>query len=132
VCSPALIAPEQAPLTLDQLTRLPLLQQTTRPHAWRRWFEAAGLACDSDLRGPRYEQFSMSLQAAELGLGVALVPDFMVVDELAQGRLCQAVSQAHDSDRAYYFVVPEGREHEPLLAGFGAWLAASAAELERC
>ena len=128
VCSPALLLPQDGPITLDRLSRLPLLQQTTRPHAWRRWFEAAGLACEGDLRGPRYEQFSMSVQAAVLGLGVALVPDFLVADELAQGRLCQAVPQAHDSDRAYYFVVPEGREHEPLLARFGRWLAASAAE----
>lgn len=132
VCSPALIAPDKAPIRLDRLAQLPLLQQTTRPHAWRRWFDAAGMPCDGDLRGPRYEQFSMSLQAAVLGLGVALVPDFMVTDELAQGRLCQAVSDAHDSDRAYYFVVPEGRAHESLLAGFGAWLAASAAEQQRC
>lgn len=128
VCSPALLLPQDGPVTLDRLSRLPLLQQTTRPHAWRRWFEAAGLACEGDLRGPRYEQFSMSVQAAVLGLGVALVPDFLVADELAQGRLCQAVPQAHDSDRAYYYVVPEGREHEPLLARFGRWLAESAAE----
>lgn len=128
VCSPTLLLPQNGPITLDRLSRLPLLQQTTRPHAWRRWFEAGGLACEGDLRGPRYEQFSMSVQAAVLGLGVALVPDFLVADELAQGRLCQAVPQAHDSDRAYYYVVPEGREHEPLLARFGRWLAESAAD----
>ena len=102
------------------------------PHAWRRWFEAGGLACDGDLRGPRYEQFSMSVQAAVLGLGVALVPDFMVEEELAQSRLLQPIPQAHDSDRAYYFVVPEGREHDPLLARFGDWLARTAAEQQRC
>ena len=132
VCSPALVAPEAPPLTLDRLSRLPLLQQTTRPHAWRRWFEAAGLSCEGDLRGPRYEQFSMSVQAAVLGLGVALVPDFLVRDELAQGSLCQAVPQAHDSDRAYYFVVPEGREHEAILARFGQWLADTAAGPAAC
>ncbi|MEX8493366.1 LysR substrate-binding domain-containing protein, partial [Sphaerotilus sp.] len=133
VCSPALIASmDGPPLTLAALARLPLLQQTTRPQAWRRWFEAGSLACDGDLRGPRYEQFSMSVQAAVLGLGVALVPDFMVEEELAQGRLLQPVLQAHDSDRAYYFVVPEGREHTPLLARFGDWLARTAAEQQRC
>jgi LysR family glycine cleavage system transcriptional activator len=130
VCSPALIAPLVAPLSLQALARLPLLQQTTRPHAWRRWFEAGGLQCDGDLRGARYEQFSMSVQAAVLGLGVALVPDFMVEEELAQGRLCQAVPQAHDSDRAYYFVLPEGREQDALLGRFGVWLAQVAARPE--
>lgn len=127
VGSPALIAQQPAPLSLETLARLPLLQQTTRPHAWRRWFEAGGVACEGDLRGPRYEQFSMSVQAAVLGLGVALVPDFLVEEEIAQGRLCQAVPQAHDSDRAYYFVIPEGREQDTLLAPFGAWLVDTAA-----
>jgi DNA-binding transcriptional LysR family regulator len=56
----------------------------------------------------------------------------MVADELAQGRLCQATPEAHDSDRAYYFVVPEGREHDALLARFGAWLAEVATEPHRC
>ncbi|WP_310460729.1 LysR substrate-binding domain-containing protein [Sphaerotilus sp.] len=74
----------------------------------------------------------MSVQAAMLGLGVALVPDFMVTDELAQGRLCQATPEAHDSDRACYFVVPEGREHDALLVRFGTWLAEVAAEPHRC
>ncbi len=128
VCSPALIAPHGAPLPLHALTRLPLLQQTTRPHAWRRWFEAGGMTCEGELRGPRYEQFSMSVQAAVLGLGVALVPDFLVADELAQGRLVQTVRESHDSDRAYYYVVPESREHDRLLARFGTWLASTAAE----
>jgi DNA-binding transcriptional LysR family regulator len=132
VCSPTLTATMPVPHTLAALARLPLLQQTTRPHAWRRWFEAGGLACDGDLRGPRYEQFSMSVQAAVLGLGVALVPDFMVEEELAQGRLLQPIPQAHDSDRAYYFVVPEGREHDPVLARFGDWLAQAAQEPPLC
>lgn len=132
VCSPALLGGQVGPLPLQGLTRLPLLQQATRPYAWRRWFEAGGLQCDGDLRGPRYEQFSMSVQAAVLGLGVALVPDFMVVHELAQGHLCQVTREAHGSDRAYYFVVPEGREHDPLLAQFGAWLALAAEEPPQC
>ena len=51
---------------------------------------------------------------------------------LIDSRLLQPIPQAHDSDRAYYFVVPEGREHDPLLARFGDWLARTAAEQQRC
>ena len=84
VCAPSLIAPRQR-ISADQLATLPLLQQTTRPHAWRRWFAAAGVDTARSLHGPRYELFSMSVQAALLGLGVALVPD------LGRGRgLCLA------------------------------------------
>lgn len=132
VCSPALLAGRAAPLALDALATLPLLQQTTRPHAWRRWFEAAGVRVEGDLRGPQYEQFSMSVQAAVLGLGVALVPDILVGEELAQGRLVQPVPLRHASDRAYYYVVPEARELDTLLCRFGQWLVgvATASRIE--
>jgi LysR family glycine cleavage system transcriptional activator len=130
VCSPALLGRRTPPLALEALATLPLLQQTTRPHAWRRWFEAAGLRVEGDLRGPRYEQFSMSVQAAVLGLGVALVPDILVSEELAQGRLVQPVPLRHASDRAYYYVVPEARELDTLLGSFGRWLVGIAATAE--
>jgi DNA-binding transcriptional LysR family regulator len=124
VCSPALV-PRGRRLSAAALGRLPLLQQTTRPDAWRRWFAHAGVDVDGDLRGPRYELFSMSLEAAVHGLGVALVPDIFVADELASGRLVQPVATAFDSDRRYHLVVPEGAA-TPALDAFERWLVAAA------
>ncbi len=128
VCSPALLRARLPGGAADAaaIGRLPLLQQTTRPDAWRRWFAQAGVEVDGDLQGPRYELFSMSIEAAVQGLGVALVPEMFVADELAQRRLVRPAPLALDSDRSYYFVVPEG-EASPALQGFGEWLARTAA-----
>jgi DNA-binding transcriptional LysR family regulator len=125
VCSPALL-PRPGSIDVAALGRLPLLQQTTRPDAWRRWFVQAGVEVAGDLQGPRYELFSMSIEAAARGLGVALVPEMFVTDELASGRLARPVDAAYDSDRAYYLVIPEGLSSAALQA-FGDWLAAAAA-----
>lgn len=121
VASPALLPAGGLGDDVAALGRLPLLQQTTRPDAWRRWFAQAGVEVDGDLRGARYELFSMSIEAAVQGLGVALVPERFVADELATGRLVRAVATAFDSDRGYYFVVPEG-EPTPALQALGDWL----------
>ena len=121
VCSPALIAPRKR-LTPQQLAELPLIQQSTRPYAWRHWFESVGLSPRQELMGPRYELFSMSLQAAAVGLGVALVPEYDLDDEVTAGRLLVPIDQPCPSDRAYYFVTPESKAADPLLAAFGAWL----------
>lgn len=121
VCSPALIAPRKR-LTPEQLAKLPLIQQGTRPYAWRHWFESAGLRPQGDLVGPRYELFSMSLQAATVGLGVALVPEYDLDDELAAGRLVVPVHHRFTSDRAYYFATPQSKAADPLLAVFRDWL----------
>jgi LysR family glycine cleavage system transcriptional activator len=121
VCSPALIAPRKR-LTPKQLADLPLIQQSTRPYAWRHWFESVGLTTRRELVGPRYELFSMSLQAAAVGLGVALVPELDIGDEIAAGRLVITIHRPCPSDLAYYFVTPEGKATDPLLAVFGEWL----------
>ncbi len=124
VCNPGLLAGGRA-VTPQQVASLPLLHQSTRPDAWRQWFEAQGVATDRALRGPRYEQFSMQAAAAEAGLGVALVPTLLVQEELAQRRLVPACRARPLSDRSYYLVCPEGAER-PELAQFRAWLVAEA------
>jgi LysR family glycine cleavage system transcriptional activator len=124
VCSPALVA-RVGPLpvlTPAVIATLPLLQQSTRPSAWRQWFDAAGVAAPMALSGPRYELFSMTAAAAAQGLGLALVPRLLVEPELARGELMVACAQVLPGDRAYYLVQPERAEERPALSGFKAWL----------
>lgn len=101
---------------------LPLLQASTRPYAWRHWFESLGLAVENDMAGPRLELFSMLSEAAAQGLGVALVPRMLVENELASGRLVQLLPQEWLSDRRYYLIYPEARAASPALTAFANWL----------
>ena len=101
---------------------MPLLQQSTRPYAWRQWFESTGHVSGNEMVGPRYELFSMSLQAAAVGLGVALVPEYALGDDLESGRLVIPVRHACPSDRAYYLVSPEHKSENPVLELFRDWL----------
>ena len=110
------------PLTPQAIAALPLLQQSTRPTAWRQWFEAAGVAAPMALSGPRYELFSMTAAAAAQGLGLALVPSLLVEAELARGELVVACDLVLPGDRAYYLVQPERGEERPALGWFKAWL----------
>jgi DNA-binding transcriptional LysR family regulator len=121
VASPALIAPRKA-LAASQLARLPLLQQTTRPHAWRHWFQSQGLEVENDMAGPRLELFSMLAKAAIHGMGVSLIPKFLVEKELEEGLLVQVVKHAYLSDRSYYLIYPERKADRPALAAFRDWI----------
>ena len=121
VASPTLIAPRKV-LTASQLARLPLLQQTTRPHAWRHWFQSQGLEVENDLAGPRLELFSMLAKAAIHGMGVSLIPKFLVEKELEAGLLVQVVKHAYLSDRSYYLIYPERKADRPALAAFRDWI----------
>ncbi len=126
VCSPALIAPAGT-LQAEQLAELPLLQQSTRPYAWRQWFSSQNLSVANDMVGPRFELFSMLAQAAIHGLGVALIPPFMIEEELAGGRLVAPVAHRYVSEKAYYLIYPEHKTETEPLARFRQWLLAEAA-----
>ena len=126
VCTPALLRGRKR-LQPKELAGLPLLQQSTRPEAWRQWFEAMAAEAPFALSGPRYELYSMTAAAAAQGLGVALVPRLLIEPELARGELVVACPRPLKSGRVYYLVMPERGEPRPALARFAAWLQRQAA-----
>jgi LysR family glycine cleavage system transcriptional activator len=128
VASPALPALAAGrPQTAADWARLPLLQQSTRPYAWRQFLDGLGLAVPQPMAGPRLELFSMLTEAAVHGMGVALTPPFFVQEELAQGRLVDIAPRPVGGQRAYSLIWPEEKAELPALQAFAAWLQAEAA-----
>ncbi|MDO7896728.1 LysR family transcriptional regulator [Pseudomonas citrulli] len=125
VCSPALLDGGKG-LTPEAIAELPLLQQTTRPYAWRQWFNAQNLNIARDLTGPRYELFSMLAQAAMHDMGIALIPPFLIQRELAEKRLVVANPNALSSIKAYYLMIPERKVESASLRAFRDWLVSQA------
>lgn len=128
VCSPRWL-PQGRAVTPSELAKLPLLQASTRPEAWRRWFEAQGVQAPSPMAGPRYELFSMQAAAAIAGLGVALMPTLLVQEELASGALVVACPCPLKGERAYYLVQPQGVSR-PALERVRHWLLDECAAAE--
>ena len=61
-------------------------------------------------------------QAAQSGVGVALMPDYLVANDLVHGRLV-AVGQAKKvSIGAYYLVWPRSGRDYPALGALRDWL----------
>ena len=133
VCSPRLLercAPRgrgraHQSVTPAQLARLPLLQQSTRPQAWRQWFESVGVTAAHALDGPRYELFSMLAVAAAHDGGLALIPPMLIEAELAQGKLVIASQHGLRGERGYYLVQP-AQGASGALEAFARWLLAQA------
>lgn len=115
-------------LSPQRLAELPLLQQSTRPEAWRQWFDAMGVTAPFALSGPRYELYSLTAAAASQGLGVALVPRLLIEPELARGELVVACPRPLKSGRAYWLVMPAQAALRPALAAFARWLQQAAAD----
>ncbi|MND96898.1 LysR family transcriptional regulator [Pseudomonas alkylphenolica] len=125
VCSPGLLG-GAGQLDGEQIAQLPLLQQTTRPYAWRQWFNSLEMNVARDMTGPRYELFSMLAQAAMHEMGVALIPPFLIQRELAEGRLVVANRHGLSSIKAYYLMIPERKVESASLRAFRDWLVVEA------
>ena len=125
VCSPGLLG-KKTILSPEEIAELPLLQQTTRPYAWRQWFNSQHLNIPRDMTGPRYELFSMLAQAAMHDMGIALIPPFLIQRELTEKRLVIANPQALSSIKAYYLMIPERKVESASLRAFRDWLVTQA------
>jgi DNA-binding transcriptional LysR family regulator len=125
VCSPRLLEGGTVIEPRD-VTKFTLLHQSARPDAWRHWLAQAGIDDVDCMRGQRYELFSMLVEAARAGLGIALVPSFFVSHELATGELILPCELSLRSDKGYYLVYPECKQNSPLLQAFELWLLAEA------
>jgi LysR family glycine cleavage system transcriptional activator len=126
VCAPNYLGttPGLSHTDLAQLTHLHL---SSRPDAWRQWYEHANTAYPPQAaQGPRYEMFAMVLSAAEAGLGVGLVPHFLVQRALQTGELVMPVDQPLPVSQGYYFGYPMRNKASPALQAFEQWLSATA------
>ncbi|MGV6873608.1 LysR family transcriptional regulator [Pseudochelatococcus sp. B33] len=120
VCSPAFLADNPLPSARD-LLKMPLLEMASRPNAWQHWFASLGIA-EPYREGMRFEQFISVSQACSGGLGVALMPVFLIASELATGQLTVAFDWPVESQSAYYFVCPLRKRSHPPVARFLEWL----------
>ena len=125
--SPAFLTrhPIQSPA---DLIHLPLLQIETRPRAWLDWFAQHDLAVSLP-RGMLFDQFAPMTQAAIHGLGVALLPEFLVEPDLAEGRLVPVTGAPLKGHGSYWLAWPEARADYPPLNAFRAWLSAETSGL---
>jgi DNA-binding transcriptional LysR family regulator len=122
VCAPSLLG-SRKPLTEAQdIANFPLLQHTTRPLAWLEWFSQVGAPTANALSGARFDHFYMMIQAAIAGLGIALLPRFLVDDELTSGRLVVAAQHELKTSSAYWLVYPEKKAQLPAVGQFRDWL----------
>ncbi|MDP9901657.1 LysR family transcriptional regulator [Variovorax ginsengisoli] len=126
VCSPE-FRRRQSLHTREDLAQQVLLHQSSRPVQWAEWFQQEKVSAPHAMQGPRFEHFAMLAQAAANGLGVALVPRFLIEEELASERLVVLFGQALATERAYYVVVPDTGAENPLVIAFRDWLIGEAA-----
>ena len=110
----------------------PMLHLTSRPDAWRHWLDSAGISAVNAMQGARYEYFSIMISAACAGLGIALIPRFLIAEELEKKQLTIAYKMPLQSNNAYYLVYPKENLSSGALKQFRMWLFEEVKSFQGC
>jgi DNA-binding transcriptional LysR family regulator len=122
VGAPELLPPEG--LSSDEaLLDYPLIQNSSRPSLWLHWLRGAGVHYKSRIYGPRLPNFDMILECAVNGMGLAVVPELHVRDELASGTLRLAFDRLQTSGEGFYLCFPQVRMSSTNVRIFRDWFA---------
>lgn len=121
VCAPEIL-PERPITRARELTDFVLLQCTSRPEAWHEWFEEQGINTEHSYHGPRFDTFYMCIRAAQAGCGIALVPRFLVEDELAEAKLVIPWEHHKTSEGSHFIAYAEQSIDIPKVNSFVAWI----------
>lgn len=120
VCSPEYL--ERNPiLKPEDLINRSLLHMASRTGAWDHWFQSLSLTPQLG-QGMRFEQFSSVAQACIAGLGVALMPLFLIDLEIRTGQLVIAFDHQAKSPSSYYAVAPLSKVNHAPVVMFREWL----------
>ena len=110
--------------SIKRLTKVPLLHMETRPMIWRQFFQQYDIDGDVVRSGKYFDQFSMIIAGAMASLGAALIPTYLIEQELEAGLLIPIGKATVTTKNSYYLVTPFGRENAEV-ALLCDWMKAS-------
>lgn len=118
VCSPAIAKQIKEIADLRNQT---LIMEASLLDEWANWFSAMG---HEFVAGKKWfnEDSGLQLQAAIQGQGVSLVREELVSGYLETGVLVRLFDCEYQSTAHYYFVCPEERQNDKVIARFVTWL----------
>jgi DNA-binding transcriptional LysR family regulator len=128
VCSPKFLQVNPLP-DLNALAHSPLLllEERYRPRlGWTDWLARFGERMPRQPKLFRFNDYSIVLQAAIEGQGVAQGWRHIVQPLIAQGLLVRPLQQSVTTDQPLYITAPQGKTLRPDVAYLKDWLVAEA------
>ncbi|MCY1372923.1 hypothetical protein D9M69_601620 [compost metagenome] len=90
---------------------------------WKRWFDVHGLP-GARFSGPSFSQTSLALDAAEQGMGIALIAEPLVNRSLKTGALVRAFGDQYplDIEEGFYVVTADPITPGSVIGTVVTWL----------
>ena len=122
VCSPAFLASRGRPGQPADLHGWPLLYDLAWDDYWAHWFAAREVGAPDMSRASGYRLYSMMVQAALEGMGVALGHSLLIAPCLERGTLVGLFEPPVAAPARYFLAVAPGSADKPEARAFLDWL----------
>ena len=134
VCSPRLIEARGRPRVPSDLHGWPLVYDLHWTNDWSHWFAHHGVSAADLSQASGFRLYTMVVQAAVDGIGVALGHSSMIARELEQGTLVTLFDSPVAAPAPYLLVIAPGARRKPEVVAFRDWLLrqASSNTLDSC
>ena len=130
VCAPDLLKQCGPVDGIDALLALPLLHDSATESNWRAWLDHFGRSDVACHAGQYFSEAGMMIEAAELGLGVAIARASLVAEHIASGALVCPLRLAAPTALTYYLLGLPEAVNSPKIALFRELLVGEAAATE--
>ena len=128
VCSPGLLASRGRPERPADLHEWPLLYDLAWDDYWAHWFASREAGAPDMSRASGYRLYSMMVQAALKGMGVALGHSLLVAPHLERGTLVSLFEPPVAAPARYFLATAPGSGEKPAARAFLDWLRAETRE----
>lgn len=110
----------------EDLVTCQLLQVASRPAVWTQWFDRYAPRVSPPLDGQRFELTTHLLQALDAEMGIALLPDVLLADDIRRGVVTMALAGDFrlSTGLSYCLTAAESVLQRPAVATLHQWLCA--------
>lgn len=102
------------------LTRFPVLRCTHSNWDWDLWLQQTGLSAEKFDTGGRFDLDDAAIRAAIAGMGMVLASEFIIRDDLDEGRLCAVPGSP--SVLLGHYTLNMSVPVSPAARAFASWL----------
>jgi LysR family glycine cleavage system transcriptional activator len=119
-CSPTLL--QRLPIDrVEDLNRHTLIVHEARRDGWQRWAETLGIQL-RPRKVVRFDTMYAAAQAAEHGVGVALVSSRLGNDRFTQGSLVKLFDQELETGESYFLILRKEDASRPDVQALTQWI----------
>ena len=126
VCSPDFLALKGRPAHPADLHEWPLLYDLAWADYWAHWLACREAGAPDRSRASGYRLYSMMIQAALKGMGVALGHSLLIAPYLERGTLVTLFEPPVAAPARYFLAIAPGSGEKPEARAFLDWLRAEA------